>query len=335
MPRRKFGKLTATGAAAIGALALILIAGWFVDQRSSSEQDSRLADLARDAKEEPLALIERAAQSNRIVFLSDIHNAVAPKELAAQAIRRIAAGSGLDAVILEVGADQQPYIDLYLDRAPENASVLLSHPRTIREPGAATRAYFEIYHTIWQINEKLGPDERIRIIAADLPGWPDAGAVAMSESARKMGERSAHMQRAIDTQVMSTIPTARILVFMTGLHGLKTGTVALQTGGSAPVNVTPLASLLMASTDQVFTFLVDAPAAGATGREIAPYVGTRVSTVLDEAGVSRRFATPVTSAFDYMRHPIIEQKTPGIQFNIVPADYRLSAVADGYINLGK
>lgn len=335
MPRRKFGRLGVTGAFAVAALVLIFVAGWLVDRRSSSASDRALAELAEQAAEDPVDMIARAARANRIVFISDIHNATAPKELAASAIRKIASESGLDAVIVEVGADQQPYIDQYLDRAPENAAVLLSHPRTVREPGSATRAMLDVYHTVWQINEKLGPDERIRIIAADLPGWPETGATSMAETASKMAERSAHMQSVIDARVLSTIPTARMLVFMTGLHGLKSGSVMLQAGGGATVTVEPLAARLAASTDEVFTFLVDAPAAGTTGREVAPYVGTRVSEILAQQGANQRFAAEVTSAFDYLRRPITEKKTPGIEFSIAPNDYRLSAVADGYINLGR
>jgi len=331
--RRKAGRMGVTGGFAVIALILIFIAGWLVDRHAASASDRGLADFARAAKQSPIDLIVRAARANRMVFLSDIHNSNAVKDLAARSIERIAGASGLDAVVLEVGADQQPYIDAYLDRTPEDASVLLAHPRTIGEPGSATRAYMEIYHAVWLLNSKLGPDQRIRIIAADLPGWPPA-APSPAETARKMAAREEHMENAIQQQILSAIPQARVFVFMTGLHALKNGTVVIQTGGTAPVTVNPLAARFAQATSEVYSILVDAPSAGVTGRQLVSYEGTRVAEILADAGVNKRFATPITEEFDYIRYPVVEAKTPGIEYSVNPPDYRLNSVADAYINLG-
>ncbi|MGQ0562046.1 MAG: hypothetical protein ACT443_09255 [Gemmatimonadota bacterium] len=322
-----------TGAFAVSALIIILIAGWLLDRRGASEADRSLAQLARASESAPEELVVTAARANRIVVLSDIHNSAAVKEFAARAIARMAASTGLDAVILEIGADQQPYIDQYFDRSPEDASVLLSHPRTLREPGAATRAYLEIYHTIWGINEKLGADQRIRVIAADLPGWRGSRTLSPAEMARAMAERPAHMHQVIAERVLGSNPSARVLVFMTGFHALKSGALMLQTGGSDPVDVVPLAERLAAATNETYSILVDAPSAGSGARDVAPYVGTRVASILENQGVRKNFGTPITSAFDYLRYPIIERKTPGIQFAITPRDYELRDIADGYVNI--
>ncbi|HEX6559793.1 MAG TPA: hypothetical protein VF021_10035, partial [Longimicrobiales bacterium] len=287
-PGRKYGRLNVTGAFAIVALVVILIAGWFVDRHAATAADRRLADLARSSKLDPVELVARAARANRMVFLSDIHNSSAVKQLAARSIARVGATSGLDAVIIEVGADQQPYIDAYLDRTPEDASVLLSHPRTIGEPGAATRAYLDIYHAVWALNSKLGPDQRIRIIAADLPGWPPT-APSPAETARKLGVREDHMQKTVEEQVLSAIPEARMLFFMGGLHALKSGNILVQTGGAAPVTLIPLAARFAQSTSEVYSILVDAPSSGVTGRQLVSYGGTRVASVLEAGGINRRF----------------------------------------------
>lgn len=331
---RKYRRLGVTGVFAVATLVVIFIAGWLLDLRGASAEDQRLGELVREAETSPEDHIVRAAQTSRIVLLSDIHNSALVKQFAANAVERIAAGSGLDAVVVEVSEDQQPYIDQYFDRTPEDASVLLSNPRTIREPGAATRAYLDLYHTIWKINERLGPDERIRVIAADLPGWSADGMRSPSESARAMGERPAHMEQVIQDKILRTIPSARILVFMTGFNTFKNGTLVLQTGGSTPVTVTPLARLLGASTDEAYSIVVDAPAIGTASREMVPFLGTRVSEVMQELGIRKRFGVSVTSEFDYLRDPLIDKKSPGIEFAIHPRDYTLRDVADGYINLG-
>lgn len=329
----KYGRLGVTGVFAVVALIVIFIAGWLVDRHAASASDRGLADLARASRTDPVDLIARGARANRMLFLSDIHNSAAVKHLAARAIARVGAESGLDAVVLEVGADQQPYIDAFLDRAPEDASVLLSHPRTIGEPGAATRAYLDIYHAIWQLNSKLGPDQRIRIIAADLPGWPPS-APSPAETAKQLAAREEHMEKIVRENVLSAIPEARVFFFLGGLHTLKSGNVVVQTGGTAPVTVTPLAERFAQTTSEVYSILVDAAASGVTGRQLVSYDGTRVAKVLEDAGVNKRVATPITSEFAYLRYPIVETKTPGIEYSVIPRDYRLSSVADAYIHLG-
>jgi hypothetical protein len=331
---RKFGRLGVTGIFAVAALFLILVAGWLVDRRSTSAADRNLLAVIRKSNDPPVQMLMRAARASRIVFLSDIHNSSSVKKLAAQAIQRIAGTSGLDAVVREVGADQQPYLDMYWDRTPEDASVLLSHARTLREPGAATRAYLDVYHAIWQVNSKLGADQRIRVIAADLPDWPPMRAASPAEIAHTMGQREEHMEKTIREQILGPIPEARIFVFMSGLHGLKSGSIDFESGGTAPVNVTPLAARLE-SSDEVYSVLVDAAVGGVADREIATFTGTRVGPLLERAGFSKATAIEIDTDFDYLRAPILAKKAPGMDFTITPRDYKLRNVADAYITLGK
>ena len=329
----RYGRYRFTGWIAAGIVIATLIVGWFIDQRGASAADRRLAELARQGDVDPVETVARAARANRLVFLSDIHGSVQVKQFAARVITRVASTSGLDAVILEIGADLQPYVDQYFDRQVEDAAVLLSHPRTTGDPAAA-RAYLDIYRTIWSINRKLGADQRIRVVAADLPGWPPAGALSPSHAAQRMAERETHMKREIDA-VIGAIPGARILVFADGMHVLRGGTIVLQSRGTAPVTVTPVAAQIAASTEETFTVLVDAPSARPSARDIAPYSGTRVAGVLDEQGIRGPFGVNVTADFDHVRQPVIEKQTPGIEFDLTPRDYRLRNVANAYVNLGR
>jgi hypothetical protein len=331
-PRHKYGRLGVTGAFAAVALIVILIAGWLIDRRASTEEEAKLAELARDRDEAPVTAIANAARANRIVFLSDIHNSTATKRLAAQAIERIVATTGLDILALEVGSDQQTVIDQYLDLTREDAALLLTNGQTIREPGHATREYLNIYRTVWKLNQKLGADERIQIVAADLPGWPPARALAPAEAARKAAERDAHMQKQIQDMI-NLNPGARVLVFMTGFHGLKSGTGELQTGGTTPVQIAWLGSRLERSApEEVYTFLVDAPGSG-TSTDIVNYSGTSLAQMLQRNGVNRTFVSRITSEFDAFSQPLVIRKQPGLTFQISPRNYRLSDIADAYIHL--
>ena len=331
-PRHTYGRLGVTGLLAAAALVVILIAGWLVDRRASNADADALAELGRKADRDPVAAIANASRANRIVFLSDIHGSAETKRLAARAIERIVATSGLDILALEVGSDQQAVIDQYLEQPREDASLLLTHGQTVREPGHATRDYLEIYRTVWKLNQKLGADQRIQIVAADLPGWPPARALAPAQAARKAAERDAHMQKQIQDMV-NLNPGARVLVFMTGFHALKSGTGEIQTGGTTPVQIAWLAGRLeRAAPEEVYSFLVDAPGSPSS-TDIVNYAGTSVAGTLQRAGVNRTFVTRMTQEFDAVRQALVIRRTPGLSFQIVPRDYRLSAVADAYIHL--
>ncbi|HEX6065777.1 MAG TPA: hypothetical protein VFZ04_16210, partial [Longimicrobiales bacterium] len=195
LPRRKYGRMGVTSVFAGAALLIILIAGWLIEQQAGNDDEAALVERARAAGDDPVSAIVNAARANRITLLSDIHESAATKRLAARAIEQIVATSGLDVLVLEVGADLQPIIDRYLNVAPEDASLLVTNERTLREPGPASRTYLEIYRTVWKLNEQLGADRRIQILAADLPGWPPARALAPAELARRSAERDPHMMR--------------------------------------------------------------------------------------------------------------------------------------------
>lgn len=331
-PRPKYGRLGVTRMAAAATLVILLIAGWLLDRRSTNSAETRVVELARNADTDPVELIASAARGNRIVMLSDIHTSAATKRLAARAIERIVATSGLDLLVLEVSADQQPVIDQYLHQPQENAALLMSNGRTIREPGPATRQYLDIYRTVWRLNQKLGADQRIRIVAADLPGWPPARSIGPAELARKSAEREAHMQKRIQ-DVISLNPGARILVFMTGFHVLKSGMGELQTGGTTPVQIAWLGGRLAGiAPEEVYSILVDAPASGSTP-DVTAYSGTMLASILQRGGVNKSFGISITDEFDAIRQPLVMRKSPGLSFEITPRDYTLGEVADAYIRI--
>lgn len=128
-------------------------------------------------------------------------------------------------------------------------------------------------------------------------------------------------------------PRARMLIFMTGFHGLKSGFGQVQTGGTAPVQIAWLGSRLAAAMpEEVFSFLVDAPASTRSA-DVTAYSGTVLSEIFDQNGVDRTFVTPITSEFDAFSRPLITRKSPGVSFELMPRDYELSDLADAYIYL--
>lgn len=334
LPTWRFGRLGVTGAFAVAALLLILAIGAVLDLSASRAGQGRLAEYIRTAMTDPVASIAAAARTHRIVFVADIHGSGATKRLAADAIQAVATQTGLDAVVLEVSSDAQPFIDRYINTAPENTASLMANPAVLRQPNPAAHEYLQIYRRIWRINENVGPDRRIAIYGADAPGWPPSSAVSPAELSRRYAHRDSVMLEVIERRIFLRNPRARVLIFMTGFHGLKGGRGELKTGGTAPVNVLWLAARLQARhPGEVATFLTDAPA-GPTSGEVAEYVGTRVPEFLGDEMPSRTFAVRISDAFDVLSDPLVERDSPGVDFEILPRGYNLRDMADTYIRIG-
>jgi hypothetical protein len=336
MPRTRAPKTGTIARVSIAALAVILLAAALLEMRRGDGAEAEFIEYVGDNRLDPLDLIEVAGRSRRLLFLADVPSAAAPKRLAAQAIQRLALGSGLDLVVLEVDADEQPFIDRYLATAPEDASILMSRPRAIREDDGASRAYVDIYRAVWQVNQELGAHRRVRIVAADRPGWPPARTTSPHEAARSFGERDEHMAEVITSRALARNPGARVFFFMGGLHALKSGGGQVQTGGTRPVSVTWLAARLAERYPQdVFSILTDATPARAITTDVAAYRGTAAADAMRRGGIPAGSAFRIASEFDALtRSPVRTVGTTGLTFTLEPRSARFSEIADAYIYLG-
>ncbi|HUF50337.1 MAG TPA: hypothetical protein VMN60_05855 [Longimicrobiales bacterium] len=336
MPRSNRPRAGTT--AKLATLALIVIVGVaaLLELRRGGGAEQALIEYVTAAGAAPLDLVQVAARTRRLLFISDMTSAAAPKRLAAQVIERLATTSGLDLVVLDVAGDEQPYIDLYLATAPEDASILLSRPRAIRETDGESRLFLDIYRTVWRVNQELGADRRIRILAADYPGWPPSRAVAPAAAAEMYGRRGEHMYETVATRALGRSPNARILFFMDGLHTLRSGGARAQTGGAKPVEIVWLAAQLAESYPQdVFTILVDAAPSRAISTAVAAYRGTHMGDVFRRAGVKSGTAVRVDERFDAItRTPIRFVGTTGLDFSLEPRAQPMSVLADAYIYFG-
>jgi hypothetical protein len=336
MPRARTTKTGTIAKVSIAALVFIIAAAALLETKRGDGAEAELLEHVRQHRLDPLDLIEVAGRSRRLVFLADIPSAAAPKRLAAQVIERLALGSGLDLVALEVDAAEQPFIDRYLATAPEDASILMSRPRAIREHDGASRTFIDIYRTVWRVNQELGAHRRVRIVAADLPGWPPARTTSPHEAARLFGERDAHMAEAVTARALARDPSARVLFFVGGLHALRVGGGQVQTGGMRPVAVTWLAARLAERYPQdVFTILTDAAPSRAIATEVAAYRGTRAADVMRRGGVAPGSGFRATEQFDVLgRAPVQVASTTGLSFTVEPRSARFSELADAYIYFG-
>jgi hypothetical protein len=336
MPRARTARTGTIARLSIAAMVVILLAAALLEMRRGGGAEADLVAHARENRLDPLDLVEVAGRSRRLLFIADVHSAVAPKRFAADAIERLALGPGLDLVVLEVDADEQPFIDRYLATVPEDASILMSRPRAIREDDAASRSFVDVYRTVWRVNQELGAHRRVRIVAADRPGWPPARSLSPQEAARQYGERDEHMAQAVVDRALGRTPGARVLFFVGGLHALKSGGGVVQTGGTRPVSVTWLAARMAERHPQdVFTILTDATPARVIAAEVASYRGTAAADALRRGGLPAGSAFRVEEAFDGLtRSPIRMVTATGLNFTLEPRAARLSELADAYVYFG-
>jgi len=337
MPSTTRGRAGTTAKVAGVALVGIIAVAAVLEMRKSGGPEEDLVAHARTAALKPLDVVEVAGRSRRLLFLADIAGSQATKRFAAEAIERLATTSGLDFVVLDVDSAEQPYIDLYLATAPEDASILLGRPRAIREGDPASRSFLDLYSKIWKVNQELGADRRIRILAADLPGWPPAQAASPNERAEMFGKRDAHMLDAVRTRALGRNSNARILFFVDGLHALKSGGGRIQAGGTRPVDVKWLAAEFTKMYPQdVYSILTDASSAGVTATPVASYRGTDVLETFRRGGISSGSAFRLNEGpFNALsRTPVNAAGTTGLEFSFEPRDVPFSELADAYIYLG-
>jgi hypothetical protein len=336
MPKARRAKTGTTARLAGIALIVIIVIAALLELRGGGGAETGFVEYARAEALDPVDLAEVAARSRRFLFISDIPSATAPKRYVERVIERVALGSGLDLLVLDIDAAEQPFIDRYLATTPEDASILLARPRAIREGDGASRALLDVYRTVWRVNQELGAARRIRIIAADAEGWPPVRATSPADAAQVYGTRADRMLENVVNRAGGRNQGARVLLFVDGLQALKSGGGRVQTGGARPVDIRWLGVQLgERHPADVFTILVDAAPSRSIATEVAAYRGTAFGEPLRRAGISGGTALRVNEAFDELtRTPIRIAGTTGLEFALEPRTTPMTQLADAYVYFG-
>lgn len=334
VPRKPRMGVGTTAKISVIALVLILVVAAVLEMRGGGTAERSLVPYAEDAHVAPGDLIATAGRRHRLVLLGDVPGAAAPKQLAARAVQVLVENSGLDALVVEVPADEQPYLDQYFLTTPEDPTILISRPRAVREAEGVSRDYLELYRTVWRANEALGPDRAVRVIAADLPSWPPSRGTSPNRAGEMYGRRDAFMAARVDSLLLGRNSRARALFFMDGLHVLRGG-AALQSGGTGLVQITWLAQRLEENyPGDVYSIAVDASSARALSPDVVAWRETGAYDVLRRGvpGAPGSFGLRVTSAFDPIGTPVRVAATPGTTFSLQPGG-QLRELVNGYILL--
>jgi hypothetical protein len=273
---------------------------------------------------EPLRFVQDALRQHQIVFLGDIHPLAEPKLLVARLIREQQEGQAIDLLALEIAAEQQEWIDRYLASRPEDTRLLLDHPRTLRSHWGVSAEYLDIYRAVHRWNQDH-PTKPIRILAADLMGWP---MTPLTPAAATHGFANRDMWMAASfRKELQRHPDWRVLIFMGGYHGLK------EIGGQVAIGRVQdrfdrwFAGYLLDHGARVYTILMDA-------RQAAGDAATRVFDQL--AGTSpENFAVTLDSTTDAIREPMYEVEQEGFSLQFRPARFALRRAVDAMVVLNR
>jgi len=269
----------------------------------------------------PLEFLQTALSRHRIVFLGDIHPLAEPKLLVSGLIREQGAGAAIDLLALEVASDQQSAIDRYLASAPEDTTILLDNPRTLRAYWGVSSEYLGIYRAVYRWNASHA-GRPVHVLAADIRGWPISPLTEHMATGGFVNRdiwMAAAFRKALDWH-----PDWRVLVFMGGYHGLK-GVGGEVTLGRAHDRFDRwFAGYLADDGSEIYTVLSDALQDGGHG-------ATRMYDYLAPAGRGENFATALDTTTDVVREPLYDVEQEGYSLEFWPSRFALRTAADAMI----
>ena len=273
----------------------------------------------------PFEFVQAALARHRIVFLGDIHPLADPKLLVARLLREQTPETAIDLLALEVASEQQEAIDHYLSSAPEDTTILLDNPRTLRSHWGVSAEYLDIYRAVYRWNA-AHPDRPVHVLAADIRGWP---MTSLTEHMATGGfvNRDIWMAAAF-RKALERHPEWRTLVFMGGYHGLKNVGGEVRLGQAHDRFDHWFAGYLADDSIEVYSILCDALQDGGHG-------ATRVFDVLEPAARGKDVAVTLDTTTDAVRKPLYDVEQEGYSLEFWPSRFPLRTAADAMILFGR
>jgi len=317
-------------AAAIGVLALL---GALYLEGTPDVGAGALEELLEQRRAEPAELIARGAGNRRIVVIGDVRGRGEPKRIAAEVLQRLAEGPGVDALVVGLDARHQSALDRYTATTPEDASILTRAPGLIPEAEEG-RALLELFRSVYRLNQELGADRSIRLIAAAAGAWPPDEALSPRAAAQRFANRGAAMAERVESEILGSTSGTRIVVLVDALQSLKGGGAELVAGGGEPLQVEWMAAALRQRYPvDVYTALPDGALDVRGYPVVARYTGTSLNARLRRL-TGGTYALPVAGPLRDDTAPLQVQTGPGVSLRFTPDQYTLRDVADVYVQLG-
>jgi hypothetical protein len=271
----------------------------------------------------PSAFVLGALAEHSIVFVGDIHPYAEPKQIITAVLRTMSPEHPVRLLALEIAAEQQPMLDRYFATVPEDTTILLNNPRTLRDHWGASEDYLGIYRAAWAWNAGH-PEAPIRVAAIDVPRWP-LFQHSEAMAAGTFAERDRIMAARFERELKVT-GGGSALVFMGGLHGLRSIGGEVHAGRAVERFDHWFAGYVEADGHPVYTVLIDAPLGDGQG-------ATRVYDLLLAQGGSVDVATVLDASSDDVAEPMRSAILEGYGLAFAPARFHLREAAQAMIIL--
>lgn len=315
-----------------GTIGFLLVLGAVVAllllQRVDPERDTTVARLA-EIGVDPVPHLAQAARGHQaLLFGLPVADRAAWRVVIA-ATDSVARGSGLEAVGVPAPARHQPALDRYLASSPEEPSLL---PPTEGERGAGLR---DFYRAIWRLNDDLGADRAVRLLALLPADWPPSTTSSPAQAVRRWAERSAHARDVLVEALLRREPSARIVVVADGLDVLRGVRVRVSAGGGATSSPDGLGQLLEGRFGSgLYTVLADGPREVGGGAPVAGFGGTGFYGDARRVWSGSATLAPLADDEGLGQATLSALTWPGVEAELEPARPALGGIADAYVYPG-
>lgn len=315
----------------IGVVALLAM--MFVQGYIGGGDSDELSAFVEEHGMTPAELIAAEAGSRRIIVIGDVPGHAEPKRIVEGVLRALARSGGVDGLVVDVDTAHQLALDRYTATVPEDASIL-TREGGLLPAGEGGRQWLELYRAVWSINEELGADRRIRILATGPGSWPPREALPPKAAAEAYAARGQEMADRVGEQMLECTSRSRVIALVDGLQALRSGTAELRVGGGGAIQAHWLAATLAARYPvDVYSVLPDVSLEMSGYPLVVQYAGTRLHERLSKAIPGRMVAMPTAGPVGEFRDPVLLRTGPGITVTLQPQDRTLADLADGYVFL--
>lgn len=316
--------------AAVVLATAALIAMLFVQGYLGGGDSDALEAYAEASGDSPVDLIVSGAGARRIIVIGDVAGRAEPKRIAQGVLEQLALSLGVDALVVDLDSTHQSALDRYTGTTPEDASILTRAPRLLAS-GEGGRQSLELYRAVWALNQELGADRRVRILAAGPGPWPPTDALPPKEAAEAFARRGTAMADRIEEQMLGRTSRSRVIALVDALQALRSGPGEIQVGGGRALEVDWLAATLAERYPvDVYSALPDLSLERTGYPVVAQYAGTRLYERLQKAIPARMVGLPVGGPLVEVRDPLLIRTGPGITMSL-PEQTTLRDMADAYI----
>ena len=328
--RRKLGR---SGMIAVTIGVTALLAMLFVQGYIGGGDEDELSEYVAARGAPPAELIATAAGSRRIVIIGDVPGRSAPKRIAQAVLERLGRSQGVDALVVDVDSALQSVFDRYTATTPEDASIL-TRTDGLLPAGEDGRHMLALYRAVWTLNQELGADRRVRILAVSPGAWPPRAALPPKAAAQQYANRGAAMAERVAAEMLERTSSSRIVALVDALQAIRSGSGRLRVGGGGALEANWLAASLAARYPvDVYSVLPDLSLDMTGYPLVAQYAGTRVHERLSKAIPSESVGLPVAGPIGAFREPLRIRTGPGVSITIEPDGHTLADLVDGYVFL--